>query len=71
MPRGVSRYDEAQLQGRLWTPDLVRPALWLDWADVSTISLATVISEGRAKSGNARHFTQSVSASQPAYRPDG
>ena len=71
MPRGVSRYDEAQLQGRLWTPDLVRPALWLDWADVSTISLATGISEVRDKSGNARHFTQSVSASQPAYRLDG
>ncbi|MFN7305720.1 MAG: hypothetical protein ACK5TQ_03965 [Acetobacteraceae bacterium] len=71
MPRGSSVIDDARLQRRLWTPDLLRPALWLDWADVSTISLATGISEVRDKSGNARHFTQSVSASQPAYRPDG
>ena len=71
MPRGVSRYDEAQLQQRLWTPDLLRPALWLDAADQSTITVATGVSEWRDKSGNNRHFTQSVAASQPAYNRDG
>lgn len=30
MPRGVSRYDEAQLQGRLWTPRLI-PSLIAWW----------------------------------------
>jgi len=71
MPRGSSAIDDARLQRRLWTLDLLRPALWLDWADVSTISLATGISEVRDKSGNGRHFTQSTPASQAAYNPNG
>lgn len=71
MPRGVSQYDEARLQQRLWTPSLLRPALWLDAADSSTITTATGVSEWRDKSGNGRHFTQSVAASQPAYNPNG
>jgi hypothetical protein len=72
MPRGVSRLDEAQLQGnRLWTPDLLRPALWLDAADASTVSVATGISEWRDKSGNGRHFTQTTTPSQPSYNRNG
>ena len=71
MPRGVSRLDEARLQRRLWTPDLLRPALWMDAADASTITTATGISEWRDKSGNGRHFTQSVAANQPAYNRNG
>lgn len=66
MPRGVSRYDEARLQGRLWTPDLLRPALWLDAADLSTITIATGVSEWRDKSGNNRHLSQTTSTQQPA-----
>jgi hypothetical protein len=71
MPRGVNRYDEAQLQQRLWTPDLLRPALWLDAADASTVSVATGVSEWRDKSGNGRHFTQTTTANQPAYNRNG
>ena len=71
MPRGYSRYDEAVLQQRLWTPALLRPALWLDAADASTVSVATGVSEWRDKSGNNRHFTQSTPASQPAYNRNG
>ena len=71
MPRAPSISQMARFQGRLWTLDLLRPALWLDWADASTISLATGMSEVRDKSGNNRHFTQSTPASQPAYRRDG
>ena len=71
MSRGVNQYDEAQLQGRLWTPDLVRPALWLDAADASTVSVATGVSEWRDKSGNGRHFTQTTTANQPAYNQNG
>jgi len=71
MPRGVNQYDEAQLQGLLWTPDLVRPALWLDAADASTVSVATGVSEWRDKSGNGRHFTQTTTANQPAYNQNG
>lgn len=71
MPRGINAYDEARLQGRLWTPDLARPALWLDAADASTVSVATGVSEWRDKSGNGRHFTQTTTANQPAYNRNG
>jgi hypothetical protein len=67
MPRGVSRVDEAQLQGRLWVPLVLRPALWLDAADVSTITIATGVSEWRDKSGNSRHATQATASLQPGY----
>jgi hypothetical protein len=67
MPRGVNKYDEARLQGRLWTPTLSRPALWFDAADASTITVSTGISEWRDKSGNGRHISQSTSAFQPIY----
>lgn len=66
MPRGVSLWDEARLQGRLWTPDVLLPALWLDADDQSTITIATGVSEWRDKSGNGRHFTQTTTANQPA-----
>lgn len=55
-------------ESRLWTPELVRPALWLDGADPSTITLSTGVSEWRDKSGNGRHFTQSSALLQPAYQ---
>jgi hypothetical protein len=71
MPRGTNIYDEAQLQGRLWTPALVRPALWLDAADLSTISTATGVSEWRDKSGNGRHFTQGTGGTQPTFTANG
>jgi hypothetical protein len=66
MPRGVSISDEARLQGRLWSPILVQPAVWLDASDISTISVATGVSEWRDKSGNARHVSQGASARQPS-----
>jgi hypothetical protein len=59
------------LQGRLWTPALVRPALWLDAADLSTISVATGVSEWRDKSGNGRHFTQGTGGTQPTFTANG
>lgn len=70
MPRGTSPYDEARLQGRLWTPDLAQPALWLDAADPSTITVATGVSEWRDKSGNNRHVSQGTEARQPSLAPN-
>jgi hypothetical protein len=67
MPRGLNPYDEAKLQGRLWSPAQMRTALWLDADDVSTITVATGVSEWRDKSGNGRNATQSTAANQPAY----
>jgi hypothetical protein len=71
MPRGVSPLDEAQIQGRLWTPALLRIALWLDAADLSTISVTTGVSTWRDKSGNQRHFTQGTGGTQPTLTPNG
>jgi hypothetical protein len=65
MPRGLSDYDSAVIQGRLWTPEVLRPAGWWDAADISTMSFATGVSELRDKSGNGRHATQSTPANQP------
>ena len=68
MPRGVSPVDEAQLQRRLWTPFVaLRPALWLDAADISTITIATGVSQWRDKSGNSRQAEQNTPTLQPAY----
>jgi hypothetical protein len=67
MPRGINDYDTAILQRRLWTPGVLRPALWLDAADLSTITIATGVSEWRDKSGNARHASQATPGNQPAY----
>lgn len=55
-----------------FSPLVLRPALWLDASDASTLysgaSLAAAdgaISEWRDKSGNARHATQATGVSQP------
>lgn len=73
MPRGVSRYDEASLQGRLWSPQALRPLLWLDASDVSTITIATPggVSEWRDKSGNGLHVSQATAANQPSLVKNG
>lgn len=67
MPRGVNQYDEARLQGRLWTPELIRPDLagWWDSADLSSLSFGTGASQWLDKSGNGRHFAQATGANQP------
>jgi hypothetical protein len=70
MPRGLSDYDSARIQGRLWTPGLLRPAAWFDASDLSTISIATGVSEWRDKSGNARHMTQATTSIQPPLVPE-
>jgi hypothetical protein len=65
MPRGYNIVDEAILQNRLWLPNVLRPALWLDASDISTITIATGVSEWRDKSGNQRNVTQATGATQP------
>jgi hypothetical protein len=63
--------EQANEQGVLWTPPLVRPAVWLDAADLSTITIATGVSEWRDKSGNGSHATQATAANQPVYSQTG
>lgn len=72
MPRGYNIIDEAQLQGRLWSPSVLRPAVWLDAADISTIvTVSGVISQWTDKSGNGANATQGVSGSRPTYSTSG
>jgi hypothetical protein len=74
MPRAVGldrAYREAIDQRRPWTPALLRPALWLDAADLSTISTATGVSQLRDKGPNARNFTQGTGGTQPTLTPNG
>lgn len=39
MPRGTDRYDEANFQGRLWTPVNDGLAAWFDALDMTTIAV--------------------------------
>lgn len=72
MPRGTSRYDEARLQGRLWSPTLINPSLWLDASDLSTLSVVgSGVDSWRDKSGNNRHLSQSTSARRPTFNFSG
>lgn len=64
-------YDKTS---QLWTPAALGAdlALWLDADDASTITLnGSTVSQWSDKSGNNRHATQSVSASQPTYDATG
>lgn len=50
----------------LWSPKLLAPALWLDAADLTTItSSGGAVSQWNDKSGNGRHVTQATAANQP------
>ena len=54
MPRGVSPLDEARLQGRLWSPEELRPIAWYDASDLSTLTLgASGITAFRDKLGRS------------------
>jgi len=59
MPRGTGRIDEARLQGRLYSPSVLRPSLWMDAADISTLTLdsSSLVTEWRDKSGLNRYAT--------------
>jgi len=66
MPRGVNRYDEAKLQGRLWTPKVLRPGLWYS-PNKGAVGIGTGISSLQDLSGNGRTLSQATGAKQPAY----
>jgi hypothetical protein len=71
MPRGISRYDEAALQQRLWTPadKSISAAAWFDGADLSTISYGTSgVSQWNDKSGNGLHATQATDGNRPTLK---
>lgn len=54
MPRGIDRYDEARLQGRLWTPAAEAANLysWLDASNLPSLTFTTgLISSWQDQSG--------------------
>jgi len=63
------RWDGTLFGGpKLWRPNEIQTALWLDAEDASTITLnGSTVSQWADKSGNNRHFSQATAASQPAY----
>lgn len=67
MARGRNDYETAQMQGRLWTPAVLRPKSWHDASDISTITITgSGVSDWRDKSGNGITLTQSTDAERPS-----
>lgn len=70
MPRGINVYDEARLQGRLWTPTLLRGvgklARWFTAADVDCDGSAG-ISPFRDLSGWGANATQATAGTRPVF----
>ena len=56
----------------VWNPSMLGPALWLDAADASTITLnGSTVSQWSDKSGNGFHVTQATASAQPTYQATG
>lgn len=55
--------------GGLWTPANITTALWLDAADITTITKdgSNLVSQWNDKSGNSRHHAQSNSTYRPLF----
>lgn len=74
MPRGVSRYDEARLQGRLWTPRALgsQVAIWIDVSDLGTITAASgTVSAIKDVRRNGQGLTQPTTGNQLTLDPIG
>ena len=57
-----------QWNDAIWNPSTLGPALWLDAADASTITLnGSTVSRWSDKSGNERHVAQATATNQPTY----
>ncbi len=69
MPKGTSRYDEAALQGRLWTPRCLPPRIWCEAADGSSVVLSTGVSTWNNRGTSTTSIAQATGANQPAYSP--
>jgi hypothetical protein len=72
--RGSSRYDTAKLQGRLWSPEVLRAkgvlAAWYDASEIGSISVSTGVATWRDRAG-LRDATQGTGANQPAFVVNG
>jgi hypothetical protein len=63
LPSGHPYKVEAPRLPNLWTPDEITTALWLDAADITSLTLdGTAVSQWADKSGNNRHATSTLTA---------
>jgi hypothetical protein len=71
MPRGINAYDEARLQGRLWTPgrEIIRSGLNLD-AQRNITVVSGAVSQWD-DSDRLWSFTQGTAGARPAYQATG
>jgi hypothetical protein len=74
MPRGVSRYDEARLQGRLLTPLLLaqrlRAKLFFWWsADFLTVDAGGLVQGATDLTGQGRNGAQGTAGARLTYFP--
>jgi hypothetical protein len=69
MERNLNEFiNTVVIAGTEWTPAQITTALWLDAADVSTITLnSSTVSQWNDKSGNSRNFSQATAGNQPVY----
>jgi hypothetical protein len=65
VPRPLSLYDAGVVQGRSWSPLSLRPDVWYDASDVSTVT-GNPVSEIRDLSGKGNHATQATSSLRPS-----
>jgi hypothetical protein len=72
MPRGVSIYDEARLQGRLWTPTAIASGLRL-FCDFGDLSRLTVDSGSGGITSTARNIAAGMinTGTRPSYATNG
>jgi hypothetical protein len=74
MPRGVSRYDEARLQGRLWTPRHVGGDLrfWHQADAMDTLTMSSGAVSAWADIGRSgRDWVQATGTNQPTWTVGG
>jgi hypothetical protein len=73
MPRGTDRYDEARIQGRLWTPIHLRAvgklARWYSVPDGAVVDGSGNVQTLKDLSGNGLDATQATAGSRPEYEP--
>jgi hypothetical protein len=69
MPRGVSRLDEARLQGRLWSPESMgsrQPLHWLDYqSDPLTMSGGTITGAAPQRGRNRNTWAAKPGGTNP------
>jgi hypothetical protein len=75
VPRGTDRYDEARVQGRLWTPKVWKgDAKLVAWYDFSNenggLTYATGVSDAVDLSGKGNNATQPVGSAQAPWSPN-